>query len=542
MITSLRPHPQTWEGELPVRPLKVALIREEFVALTGDPLLAIVLNQLLYWTLRVKDFDLLLEEEKIFNPDCNVSSRHGWIYKTADQLTEETMLRVSRSTMRRYLHSLVENGWVDERENPRDKWNKTTQYRLNLRKLQNDLLIIGYSLPGFSLSLEENGAPCQSACLSSKDQIETSRFQNRTPKFQNETSEFQNETSNVKNCSSIYLNRDYSEITNRERSACGRKNLDYGRPSSQKNSSFDPLPLNPAHQSDALPERAFEIWKQIIGPETLHLTESRYERLRHLLHTLFQGDLSQWESFCTRVHSSSFLMGEGVNKWKVAFDWVLLEKNALKILEGNYDDEQGKAQQNQLFQQESRTKQVKEILDSIEDLQWKEWCTQLSQRLLSSEDSLRETYANSFLSVNDLQAISQARFVEFDGRLAWIESSDSKALTYIEDFRFLLLPIIQKTYPSVRNIRTRKEEREHAQETITPILPHLSSSSKVPHLQNEDQEKNASFFSLEEKSLFKASQAPHQEAGKGFPQPSTLPSSHFSNLTPGDQSHDQNPL
>jgi hypothetical protein len=303
--------------------------------------------------------------------------------------------------------------------------------------------------------------------------------------------------------------------------------LDYGRSSSQKSPSFsDPLPHNPAHQNDTLPERAFEIWKQMMGPETLHLTEERYERLCHLLHTLFQGDLSQWENFCTRVHSSSFLMGEGANKWKVTFDWVLLEKNTLKILEGNYDDEEPKAQQD-------RAIQVKEIIDSIEDPQWKEWCTQLSQRLLSSEDSLRETYANSSLSVNDLQAISQARFVEFDGRLAWIESSDSKTLTYIEDFRFLLLPIIQKTYPSARNIRTRKEEREHAQETITPILPHLSSSFKVPHLQNEDQEKNSSFFNPREKARFKSSRAPHQEAEKDFlqPQSSNLLSSHFSSLT-----------
>lgn len=237
-------------------------------------------------------------------------------------------------------------------------------------------------------------------------------------------------------------------------------------------------------------------------------------------------------------------MGEGANKWKVTFDWVLFEKNALKILEGNYEDGEVKTQQDQHFQQEDRAIQVKEILDSIKGPQWKEWCIQLSQRLLSSESSLRETYANSSLSVSDLQAISQARFVEFDGRLAWIESSDSKTLHRVEDFRLLLLPVIQQTYPSARNIRTRKEERHHAQETTTPILPHLSSSFKVPHLQNEDQKKNSSFFTLEEKPLFKASQTPHRDAGKGFPLPqlSHLLPSHFSSLASGDQSHDHSPL
>ena len=70
---------------------------------------------------------------------------------------------------------------------------------------------------------------------------------------------------------------------------------------------------------------------------------------------------------------------------------MLLEKNAFKILEGNYDDEHVKTQHGQPFQQENRTIQVKEILDSIEDPQWKEWCIQLSQPLLSSGSSLQET-------------------------------------------------------------------------------------------------------------------------------------------------------
>ena len=82
---------------------RVAVIRREFVDLTGDHFSAVVLNQLLYWTQRVKDFDLLLEEERNFNPDFNVLPRHGWIYKTAYELIEETMLKASPPTMRKYL-------------------------------------------------------------------------------------------------------------------------------------------------------------------------------------------------------------------------------------------------------------------------------------------------------------------------------------------------------------------------------------------------------------------------------------------------------
>ncbi len=139
---------------------QVAVIRKEFVALTGDPFSAVILNQLMYWTQRVRDFDLLLKEERTFRPDCNVPPRHGWIYKTAHDLIEETMLGISHPTMRKCLKVLIDRGWIDERAHPIDKWNKTTQYRVNLRKLQEDLMAIGRNLPLVYLkaeNLEERG-------------------------------------------------------------------------------------------------------------------------------------------------------------------------------------------------------------------------------------------------------------------------------------------------------------------------------------------------------------------------------------------------
>lgn len=43
--------------------LKRMVIKEELVDLTGDFKLAIVLNQMMYWSERVHDFDLFLQEE-----------------------------------------------------------------------------------------------------------------------------------------------------------------------------------------------------------------------------------------------------------------------------------------------------------------------------------------------------------------------------------------------------------------------------------------------------------------------------------------------
>src|SRR6266702_2920568 len=86
--------PQTYRTS-DLKTPRVVVIREEFIALTGDPLIAAVLNQLVYWSQRVTDFDLFLKEEKASFPKCRSSLQYGWFYKTAQELIEETMLCVT---------------------------------------------------------------------------------------------------------------------------------------------------------------------------------------------------------------------------------------------------------------------------------------------------------------------------------------------------------------------------------------------------------------------------------------------------------------
>src|SRR5438445_1185000 len=118
---------------------KVVVIREEFIALTGDPLIAALLNQLAYWSQRVTNFDQYMREEKESPPKCRSTLQYGWFYKSSVELIEETMLCVTPVTLRRYLSYLEESGWIETRENPQYKWDRTTQYRVNLRKLSYDL-------------------------------------------------------------------------------------------------------------------------------------------------------------------------------------------------------------------------------------------------------------------------------------------------------------------------------------------------------------------------------------------------------------------
>lgn len=144
--------------------LKRAVIKEELVELTGDMTKAVLLNQFIYWSERIRDFDKFIDEEvermKNNEQDPEIEKQYGWIYKTAEELSEETMLGVTPRTVRRHLSELVESEWLEERRNPKYKWDRTLQYRVDIKKIQSDLLEIGYFLEGYRVNLSERLILC----------------------------------------------------------------------------------------------------------------------------------------------------------------------------------------------------------------------------------------------------------------------------------------------------------------------------------------------------------------------------------------------
>ena len=135
--------------------LKRVVIKQELVELTGDYRAALILNQFIYWTERMRDTDKYIREEKerAIKEDISVdiSESNGWIYKSAEELNDELMVGMSKPTIRKYIKQLIEQGYIHERQNPKYKWDKKTQYRLNLYNLQLDLAKLGYALEGYSL-------------------------------------------------------------------------------------------------------------------------------------------------------------------------------------------------------------------------------------------------------------------------------------------------------------------------------------------------------------------------------------------------------
>ena len=171
-----------------VEKLKRAVIKEELVALTGDFTKAVLLNQFIYWSERVKDFDKFIEEERkrmeVEGENLNIKKQNGWIYKTAEELSEETMLGLSPKTIRRHMKELIKNGWLDERNNPKYSWDRTKQYRVNIVKIQSDLQEMGYGLEGYPLELEGTNLGCRG------DNSGDTNFQNGKSKIQKENQRY----------------------------------------------------------------------------------------------------------------------------------------------------------------------------------------------------------------------------------------------------------------------------------------------------------------------------------------------------------------
>lgn len=118
------------------RKLKRVVLSEEIFALTEDTFEAIILNQFIYWQERVLDFDLFIKEERqraeLNDKPLNIEETNGWIYKKTLDLKDECMLNVSEQTMRKYIRNLINKGFLYSRTNPKYKWDKTFQYRVDI--------------------------------------------------------------------------------------------------------------------------------------------------------------------------------------------------------------------------------------------------------------------------------------------------------------------------------------------------------------------------------------------------------------------------
>lgn len=348
-----------------VKRLKRAVIKEEFVTITKDFILAVILNQFVYWSDRVNDFDKMIEEErKIASKEgieLNQPLKHGWIYKKAEELIEETMLGISQTSMRNKIKLLVKMGFLTERDNPNYKWDHTKQYRVNFQKLKDELSKHGYSLQGYKVL--ENPENIESQNLSFEAQTEKDRIS----KFELHNSEFEEQ-----------YQRLHSEITNKEKnikekvdsdeqsspppptetiktaeqsqevigvtSKSDRGHLQKGELYTRSGGTYTEITSETSVIKENVKEKESVDYQGVIDlynetcvslPSVQKLTDKRKRALKSITKKFSVEDL---KTVFKKAEESSFLNGSS-DKWSGAtFDWLIKEDNIVKVLEGNYDD------------------------------------------------------------------------------------------------------------------------------------------------------------------------------------------------------------
>lgn len=182
--------------------IKKAVIREDLLSITKDYRKAILLNQFIYWSERVSDADKFIEKENEIaknNGEVERELFYGWIYKTAEELADEVMLGLSASQIRRYINDLVELGYLSKRNNPKYKWDRTLQYRVNLVNIAKDLKKNGFPLSDYKINIPDDENTITHPCVIN-DEPEENQSQS-------------GECAIPENTNKDYNNRDYSTKT-----------------------------------------------------------------------------------------------------------------------------------------------------------------------------------------------------------------------------------------------------------------------------------------------------------------------------------------
>lgn len=74
-------------------------------------------------------------------------------------------------------------------------------------------------------------------------------------------------------------------------------------------------------------------------PRVVTLSESRKKAIKARLNTY---TVEQFRQVFTKAEGSDFLKGRNNRNWSAKFDWLIQDSNFAKVLDGNYDNENGK--------------------------------------------------------------------------------------------------------------------------------------------------------------------------------------------------------
>ena len=308
-----------------MKKLKRSVIKEELVELTGDFKLAIVLGQMIYWSEKVKDIDAYIVEEKErymkFGTDeddiPSMELSNGWIYKKAEELSDETMIGVKPKAMRSYLKALVDEGWLDQRRNPRIKMDRVLQYRVNIAKIQKDLLALGYCLDGYGINLGDI-SQIQNGEIQNKKQEQPGGEVENTKRLK-ENSSSQKENRKVeKDARKGEKEKAIPEITTETTTELLKEDAE--------GKSEPPVPY----------KKIQDMYNETCSnfPKIRKLTNERKKHMKARFRE-YGNRIDVFEELFEKISGSKYLNDQ---QW-ADFDWFIKENNMTKVLEGKYDKE-----------------------------------------------------------------------------------------------------------------------------------------------------------------------------------------------------------
>lgn len=143
---------------------RFSVLREEYLAITGSYAQSVVLDQMIVWARTTDRLQLLIENNKYILTDedgTDITKEDlRWTYKSAKELSAETLL--TEKQCRDGLQELTKKGYLERRRNPKIKWDKTFQYKINYENVINAVLQMGFGIEALKLSvlsIEQNVTP-----------------------------------------------------------------------------------------------------------------------------------------------------------------------------------------------------------------------------------------------------------------------------------------------------------------------------------------------------------------------------------------------
>jgi len=117
----------------------MVIIRKEYLDITNNNIAAsIILSILEHWTNSKNTTKKQIEKENEIRAKENLPPiQHDlWIYKTNKGFVEDSLNLLTKHKVENGIKFLLEKNFIGRRHNPKYKWDRTWQYKLNIQKIE----------------------------------------------------------------------------------------------------------------------------------------------------------------------------------------------------------------------------------------------------------------------------------------------------------------------------------------------------------------------------------------------------------------------